>query len=400
MPRLSADLGKVAQSPISAVFSLAGRLKEEGRDIIDLSIGEPDFPTPDHICEAGIQAIRDGHTKYTGVDGTSALKRAIQQKLACENGLSFDLDQIVVGSGVKPILYRAFAAMLDPGDEVVIGAPYWTSYPAMVKLGGGRPVIVETRAEEGFKIRPEDLDRAIGARTKAVALNSPGNPTGAVYDAAELRGLADVLLDYPHVWVLSDDIYEHLTYDGVRFATICAVEPKLMERAITFNGLSKGFAMTGWRVGYAAGARDLMAGIRTILSQSTGNPCSISQVAAIAALTGPTDYIEGWRQAFQARRDFLVSGLNQIEGLACAPPEGAFFVYVGCGGLLGRRAPDGQGIGSSADLARWFLERAGVACVPGSAFGLDPFLRLSFAAPADSIEKACGRLRGAVRELA
>jgi len=398
-----ADLSKILDgfrpSPISEIFSLATRLKEQGRDIVDLSIGEPDFETPEHVAEVGVQAIRAGATKYTSTDGTTALKRAVQVKLARDNGLHYDIDQIVIGCGVKPLLYHAMQAVLDPGDEVIVPTPCWPSYEGKAALIGARPVFVATAEQRGFKLDPEDLDQDITPRSKLVLLNSPGNPTGAAYSADDLAALGEVLLRHPRVWVFSDDIYEHILFDGFPFATLAQVEPRLADRALTFNGVSKGYAMTGWRIGYVAGPRPAIGAMRTILSQNAGNPPTMCQEAAVAALEGPQDFLAERAASFQARRDLTAGLMNAIPGLRCALPEGAFYLYVHCGAYIGAATPDGGRIDSSGDLVRYFLNEAGVAVVPGSAFRCDPYFRVSYASPRDQLEEAGRRLAAACGRL-
>ena len=399
MPIVAARLGRIKPSPTIAVSALARELKAKGRDIIALGAGEPDFDTPDHVKEAAIAAIRAGQTKYTNVDGTPELKAAIARKFQRENSLAYRPEEIIVGTGGKQVLYNALMATLDPGDEVVIPAPYWVSYPDMTLLAGGEPVIVGCPEQTGFRLRPEDLDAAIGPRTKWVILNSPNNPTGAAYDADELRALAEVVRRHPHVWVMTDDMYEHLVYDGFRFATVAEVAPDLAERTLTVNGVSKAYAMTGWRIGYAGGPAPLVKAMATIQSQSTTNPSSIGQVAAQAALDGPHDFILERNAVFKERRDLVVDGLNRAEGLRCHRPEGAFYVYPSCAGVIGRRTPDGLPIETSEDFARFLLESEGVAVVHGSAFGMDPFFRISYATATGLLEEACRRIQRACAAL-
>jgi aspartate aminotransferase len=398
--QLSSRLWGISASPTIAITRLANELRRQGRDIIGLSQGEPDFDTPTHVKEAAKAAIDAGETKYTDVDGTPALKRAIVDKFARENGLAYDVSQISVGTGGKQVIYNAFQATLDEGDEVIIPAPYWVSYPDMVLMAGGAPVIVACGEADGFKLSAEALRAAITPHTKWLVLNSPGNPTGAGYSAAELRALADVLLAHPHVLVLTDDMYEHIRYDGWEFSTIAAVEPRLFDRVLTCNGVSKAYAMTGWRIGYAGGPAALIKAMATIQSQSTTNPSSVSQAAAIAALTGPLDFLAERNAVFAARRDLCLAALNAIDGLSCLKPDGAFYLYPSCEGLIGRRRPDGGIIGSDADLATFLLEEAGVAVVPGSAFGLAPYFRISFATATERLQAACDRIAEACDRLA
>lgn len=394
MSFLSQTLSRVKPSPTIAMTNLARELAAEGRDIISLSAGEPDFDTPAHIREAGKAAIDAGHTRYTAVDGIPELKRAVADKFRRENGLDYAPGQITVGTGGKQILYNALMATLNPGDEVIIPAPYWVSYPDMVALGGGTPVIVTGSLENGYRITPEQLEAAITPKTKWVILNSPSNPTGAGYGESHMRALTDVLLRHPHVWVLADDIYEHLVYDSFRFVTPAQVEPRLIDRTLTMNGVSKAYAMTGWRIGYGAGPVELIKAMANVQGQSTSNPCSISQYAALAALTGPQDYIAESRAAFQRRRDLVVSGLNQCEGIDCPTPEGAFYVYPSIARLIGRRTPQGTVIADDRTFAMELLNATGVAVVFGEAFGLSPHFRISYAASDAQLADAIARIRG------
>ena len=394
MSFLSQTLSRVKPSPTIAMTNLARELAAEGRDIISLSAGEPDFDTPAHIREAGKAAIDAGHTRYTAVDGIPELKRAVADKFRRENGLDYAPGQITVGTGGKQILYNALMATLNPGDEVIIPAPYWVSYPDMVALGGGTPVIVTGSLENGYRITPEQLDAAITPKTKWVILNSPSNPTGAGYGESHMRALTDVLLRHPHVWVLADDIYEHLVYDNFRFVAPAQVEPRLIDRTLTMNGVSKAYAMTGWRIGYGAGPVELIKAMANVQGQSTSNPCSISQYAALAALTGPQDYIAESRAAFQRRRDLVVSGLNQCEGIDCPTPEGAFYVYPSIARLIGRRTPQGTVIADDRTFAMELLNATGVAVVFGEAFGLSPHFRISYAASDAQLADAIARIRG------
>ncbi|MBB1490241.1 MULTISPECIES: pyridoxal phosphate-dependent aminotransferase [unclassified Paracoccus (in: a-proteobacteria)] len=394
MSFLSQTLSRVKPSPTIAMTNLARELAAEGRDIVSLSAGEPDFDTPAHIREAGKAAIDAGHTRYTAVDGIPELKRAVADKFRRENGLDYSPQQVSVGTGGKQILYNALMATLNPGDEVIIPAPYWVSYPDMVALGGGTPVIVTGSIQNGYRITPDQLEAAITPKTKWVILNSPSNPTGAGYGEAEMRALTDVLLRHPHVWVLADDIYEHLVYDGFRFVTPAQVEPKLMDRTLTMNGVSKAYAMTGWRIGYGAGPVELIRAMANVQGQSTSNPSSISQYAALAALTGPQDYIAESRAVFQRRRDLVVSGLNQCEGIDCPTPQGAFYVYPSIARLIGRRTPEGAVIADDRTFAMELLNATGVAVVFGEAFGLSPHFRISYAASDAQLADAIARIRG------
>lgn len=398
MPSLSTTLERFQPSAIAEIFSLAVRLKEEGQDIVNLSSGEPDFDTEDNAKQAAASAIAAGETKYTNIDGTTALKQAVQAKFRRDNGLDYGLEQILVDAGAKPLLAHAMQAVLDPGDEVIIPTPCWTSYIGMVRLFGGEPKPVSCPEEAGFKLQPADLERAISGRSKLILLNSPCNPTGAAYSEAELKALTDVLLRHEQLWIFADDIYEHIVYDGFRFVTPAQVEPRLFDRTLTINGVSKAYAMTGWRIGFAGGPTQLIEAVRKVLTQSTANPCSISQAAA-EALTGPQDFLAERAEAFRRRRDLVVGAVNQMPGLRCSPPEGAFYLYPNCAGLLGKRTEDGTTIGSSHDFAKHLLERWGVAVVPGSAFQCDPYFRLSYAASTAELEEACRRIGRACGEL-
>jgi aspartate aminotransferase len=389
----SANLRRVKPAATSAAATKARALRAAGRDIISLDAGEPDLDTPDNIKEAAIRAIREGKTKYTDVDGIPELKEAICAKFKRENGLTYTPTQINVSPGGKPVIFNALMATLNPGDEVVIPAPYWVSYPDMVLLAGGEPRFVETTAERGFKVQPADLDAAITPRTRWLILNSPSNPTGAAYTGAELKGLAEVLLRHPQVWILTDDMYEHLVYGDFAFRTIAQVEPALYERTLTMNGVSKAYAMTGWRIGYAGGPAPLIGAMRKVMSQSTSNPASISQWAAVEALNGPQDFIRPNARLFEGRRDLVVSMLNQAQGLACPTPEGAFYVFPSCRGLIGKIAPSGRTISSDCDFADALLETEGVSVVFGEAFGLSPFFRISYATSNTLLEDACTRIQ-------
>ncbi|HJV43287.1 pyridoxal phosphate-dependent aminotransferase [Caulobacter sp.] len=389
----SAALRRIAPSATIAISAKARALKAAGRDVIALSAGEPDFDTPDNIKNAAIEAIKAGKTKYTDPDGMPELKAAICAKFKRENGLEYKPSQVHVAPGGKPVIYNALVATLNPGDEVIIPAPYWVSYPDMVLLAGGTPVSVETTAESGFKITPKALEAAITPKTKWLIINSPSNPSGGAYTRAELQAIADVLLKHPQVWVLTDDMYEHLVFDDFEFTTIAQVEPKLYDRTLTMNGVSKGYSMTGWRIGYAAGPEALIKAMGKMISQTTSNPCSISQWAAVEALNGPQDFIKPNAKLFQERRDLVVSMLNQATGLHCPTPEGAFYVYPSCAGLIGKTAPSGKVISSDEDFATELLESEGVAVVHGAAFGLSPFFRISYATGTDVLEDACSRIQ-------
>ena len=399
MTFLADRLARVKPSPTMAITALATELKAAGRNVIALSQGEPDFDTPPNIREAGIAAIQRGETRYTVFDGRIELKRAICSKFERENGLKYEPSQITVSSGGKQVLYNAFCATLSPGDEVVVPAPYWVSYPEMVLLCDGEPVPVACPQNNNFKLRPEDLDAAITPKTKWLILNSPSNPSGAAYTERDLRELADVLLKHEHVWIMTDDMYEHLVYDAFEFTTPAQVEPELYSRTLTINGVSKAYCMTGWRIGYAGGPRELIRAMGAIQSNSTANPCSISQAAAIEALSGPQDFIPKHNRLFKERRDLVVDFLNRVPGLYCHRPEGAFYVYPSCAGVLGKRTPDGATIESDEDFARYLLEAEGVAVVHGTAFGLAPHFRISYATSNEELREACTRIERACRAL-
>ena len=386
-------LARIKPSATIAVTNKARELKAAGRDVIGLGAGEPDFDTPDNIKEAAIKAIREGKTKYTAVDGIPELKAAIVAKFKRENGIAYKPDQITVGTGGKQVLYNALMATLNPGDEVIIPAPYWVSYPEMVALGGGTPVEVPTTLASGFKVTPEALEKAITPRTKWVIFNHPSNPSGAAYTRAEMRALCDVLMRHPHVWVMTDDMYEHLIYDGFDFSTFAEVEPALIERTLTVNGVSKAYAMTGWRIGYGGGPKPLIQAMATIQSQSTSNPSSISQYAALEALNGTQDFIPKNAEIFRQRRDLVVSMLNQAKGISCPRPEGAFYVFPSCAGTMGKTTSGGRKLGNDEDFVTALLEEEGVAVVQGSAFGLGPHFRISYATSTEALEDACSRIQ-------
>ncbi|WP_210357540.1 pyridoxal phosphate-dependent aminotransferase [Sphingomonas beigongshangi] len=395
----SAALGRISPSPTLAITSRVLELKRAGVDVIGLGAGEPDFDTPDFVKEAAIQAIRDGKTKYTNVDGTIELKQAIVAKFARDNHLTYTPDQVTVNVGGKHTLFNAIVATVDAGDEVVVPAPYWVSYPDVVQFAGGTPVIAIAGPETNYKLTPEALDAAITERTKWVILNSPSNPTGAAYTVDELKALGEVLARHPHVWIFADDMYEHIVYDGFRFATIAEVCPDLYDRTLTVNGCSKAYAMTGWRIGFAAGAVWLIKAIAKLQSQSTSNPCSIAQAAAVAALTGPQDFLKERAQAFQARRDLVVGMLNAIDGMTCPTPEGAFYVYPSFAPLIGKTTPGGRLIASDEDFVGYLLDDAKVAAVQGAAFGLSPAMRISYATSDDLLREACTRIQAACAAL-
>lgn len=399
MSVLAQRLDRIKPSATIAVTTKARELKAAGRDVIGLGAGEPDFDTPDNVKAAAVAAIQGGDTKYTAVDGTPALKQAIQAKFKRDNGLDYALDEITVGTGGKQVLYNALMATLNPGDEVVIPAPYWVSYPEMVSLAEGEPVSVACSANTGFKLLPEALEQAITPKTKWLILNSPSNPTGSAYTAAELEALADVLRAHPQVWVMTDDMYEHLVYDDFKFATIAEVAPDLKDRTLTVNGVSKAYCMTGWRIGFAGGPKGLIKAMATIQSQSTSNPSSVSQAAAVEALNGTQDFIAAHNEVFKARRDLVVSALNKCKGLHCPTPEGAFYVFPSCAGTIGRKTPEGKVIETDEDFVTYLLESEGVAVVQGSAFGLAPHFRISYATSTESLEKACARIQRACEAL-
>jgi aspartate aminotransferase len=393
MGLVARTLERVKPSPTIAITTKARELKAAGFDVIGLAAGEPDFDTPDNIKQAAVEAIRRGETKYTAVDGIPELKRAVAEKFKHENGLTYKPSEITVGAGGKQVLYNALLATLNPGDEVIVPSPYWVSYPDIVLLAGAEPVVVETRLEDGFKLRPEALARAITAKTKWFIFNSPSNPTGAAYTEDEVKALTDVLVKHEHVWVLSDDIYEHLVYDGFKFTTPAAIEPRLKGRTLTLNGVSKAYSMTGWRIGYGGGPESLIKAIATLQSQSTTNACSISQWAAVEALDGPQDFLRDWVSSFQERRDLVVATLDQANGLSCPKPEGAFYVYPSCAGTIGKTTKGGKKISDDEAFATALLEEEGVAVVHGAAFGLSPFFRISYATGINALEEACRRIQ-------
>ncbi len=399
MSILATRLKRIKPSATLAVTAKAKELKDAGRDVISLGAGEPDFNTPDFICNAAKQAMDEGQTKYTNVDGTPQLKDAIIGKFKRDNKLTYTRDQVIVGTGGKQVLYNALMATLNPGDEVIIPAPYWVSYPDMVLLAEGEPVIVDCPASTGFKMTAAQLEAAITPKTKWVILNSPSNPTGAGYSHADMKALTDVLLKHPHVYVMTDDMYEHLVYDDFKFCTPAEVEPKLFDRTLTVNGVSKSYSMTGWRIGYAGGPKDIIKAMGVIQGQSTSNPSSISQAAATAALNGDQAFMTPWVQAFKSRRDLVVSMLNQSKGLKCPTPEGAFYVYPSCEGVLGRKTPQGKVIANDEDFVSYLLETEGVACVHGAAFGLSPHFRISYATSESVLEEACRRIQKACAAL-
>ena len=399
MSLVAQRLSRIKPSPTNVLTGKVAELKAAGRDIIGLGAGEPDFDTPDNIKEAAKRAIDAGETKYTPIPGTLALRQAICDKLKRDNSLDYAPEQVIVSCGGKQVIYNAFMATLDPGDEVIIPAPYWVSYPDMVLLAEGTPVFVEGVEANGFKITPQDLDAAITPKTKWVLLNSPSNPTGAAYSRAELQGLCDVLMRHPHVWVMTDDMYEHVIYDGFEFTTPAEIEPGLYDRTLTLNGVSKAYAMTGWRLGYGAGPVELIKAMVVIQSQSSTHTSSISQAASVEALNGPQDFIGPHNDLFRDRRDLVVSMLNQATGIKCLTPEGAFYVYPSCAGTLGKTSPDGSKIETDSDFCTYLLESEGVAVVPGVAFGLSPYFRISYATSTEGLTDACERIQRACAAL-
>ncbi len=399
MAKLAHILDNFQSSAINEIFTLANQLKAKGQDILDLSIGEPDFLTPDHVKQAAISAIHENLTKYTNVQGNLELRQAISAKFKRDSELDYSPQQIVVDSGVKPLLMHAMQAMLSNGDEVIIPTPCWTSYTGMVTLCNAISTFVACPEDKGFKLQPQDLEAAITDNTRLILINSPCNPTGAAYSPAEMKVITDVLLRYPNIWILADDIYEHITYDGFKFSTPAQVEPLLRDRTLTLNGVSKAYSMTGWRIGYAAGPQKLIDGIIKILSQSTGSPCSISQAAAIAALGGPHEFLSERVEIFRQRRNFLCARLNEIAGLSCHNPEGAFYLYPSCAGLIGKTTPDGVEIRQSKDFVKYLLTSQGVAVVPGSAFEYDPNFRLSYATSMETLKMAAQRIETACNTL-
>ena len=393
MAFLADALSRVKPSATIAVAQKARELTAKGRDVISLGAGEPDFDTPDNIKNAAIEAIRRGETKYPPVSGIMPLREAVAAKFKRENNLTYKPEQTIVGTGGKQILFNAFMATLNPGDEVIIPSPYWVSYPEMVAICGGKAVFADTTIDNGFKLTAEALEKAITPRTKWLVMNSPSNPSGAAYTADELKALAEVLLRHPHVWTLTDDMYEHLTYGDFVFHTLAEVEPALYERTLTMNGVSKAYAMTGWRIGYAAGPIQLIKAMDTIQGQQTSGTCTIAQWAAVEALNGPQDFVARNKVIFQARRDLVVSMLNQARGITCPTPEGAFYVYPSCAGLIGRKTPSGKVIATDEDFVTELLEAEGVAVVHGSAFGLGPNFRISYATSEALLEEACVRIQ-------
>jgi len=396
---LASRLNRIQPSPTIAMSIKARELKAEGKDIIELAAGEPDFPTPSHIIKAAEDAMSRGETKYTDPDGTPALKQAVCDKFKRDNNLEYITSQVTIGTGGKQVLYNALMATLNEGDEVIIPAPYWVSYPDMVLLAEGTPKIVECPLDKNFILQPEDLERAITPKTKWIILNSPSNPTGSGYTWDDMKKITDVLIRHPNIWVMTDDMYEHLVYDDFKFCTPAEVEPELYSRTLTVNGMSKAFCMTGWRIGYAAGPENLITAIRKIQSQSTSNPSSISQAASVAALNGPMDFLAKNNEVFKQRRDLVCSMLNQASGITCPTPDGAFYVYPSCAGLIGKKTPEGKVLKSDEDVVTYFLETEGIAAVHGAAFGLSPHFRISYATSTEALEDACQRIQRACTAL-
>ena len=396
---IASRMARIKQSPSNAANQRATELKAQGRDIVSLAIGEPDFLTPDNVKQSVVEAMARNKTRYTTVDGTLELKEAICAKFKRENGLDYAPEQITVGTGGKQVIFNALMATLDPGDEVIVPAPHWVSYTDMTLLAEGKPVIVPCPESAGFKLQPDDLERAITPKTKWFTLNSPCNPSGATYSHDELRQLTDVLLRHPHVWVMTDDMYEHLLYDGHRFATPAKVEPRLYDRTLTINGVSKAYAMTGWRIGYAGGAVELIRAMRKMQSQSTSNPSSISQAAAVEALNGPQDFIAERAAIFKQRRDVAVDMLNAAPGLRCHKPEGAFYVFPNCAGVIGKKTPEGTEIRNDQDFTIYLLESVGVAVVQGDAYGMSPYFRVSYATSMEQLKEGMTRIQRACAAL-
>ncbi|MCW9033286.1 MAG: pyridoxal phosphate-dependent aminotransferase [Rhodospirillales bacterium] len=399
MAIIASRLSRIKASPTVAVTMKAAELRAAGRDVIGLGAGEPDFDTPEHIKEAANQAIKAGKTKYTAISGTIELREAICAKLKRDNDLTYTPDQISVGCGGKQTIYNAFMATLDPDDEVIIPAPYWVSYPDIVLLAEGTPVFVDCPSTNNFKLKPEDLEKAITPKTKWLVLNSPSNPTGSAYTRDEMKALTDVLVRHEHVWVMPDDMYEFIVYDDFEFVTPAQVEPRLMDRTLTLNGVSKAYAMTGWRVGYAAGPAEVIKAMNKVQSQSTTHTSSVSQAAAVEALNGPHDFIKENNKTFKTRRDLVVKMLNEAEGIECATPEGAFYVYPSCAGVIGKITPEGKTLETDGDFVTYLLESQGVAAVQGEAFGLSPYFRVSYATSNETLTEACTRIQKACAAL-
>ena len=389
----------IKPSPTMAVSKLAAEMKAAGKDVIGLGAGEPDFDTPDHIKNAAITAIKNGETKYTAVDGTPALKKAIVNKFYKDNNIEYKIDEIIVSVGGKQVLFNALMSSINPGDEVIIPAPYWVSYPDMVALAGGIPIIVEGKESNNFKVIPDDIKNKISDKTKWIIINSPSNPTGSSYTKNELKDLGNLLLNYENIFIMSDDIYEKIIYDDFKFYSLAEVVPALKDRILTVNGVSKAYAMTGWRIGYAGGPKELISSMAKLQSQSTSNPSSISQAAALAALEGPEEFLSERNDKFRIRRDMVVDMLNNCNGLSCLKPSGAFYVYPSCSGVIGKSSSNGKVIENSIDFSSYLLESEGVAVVPGSAFGADPFFRISYATSDSILEEACKRIKKACEQL-
>ena len=389
----------IKPSPTMAVTKMAAEMKAAGQDIIGLGAGEPDFDTPDHIKNAAIEAIKNGETKYTAVDGTPALKKAIAKKFYKDNSIKYNIDEIIVSVGGKQVLYNALMSSINPGDEVIIPSPFWVSYPDMVSLAGGVPIIVEGKEKNNFKIQPEDIRDKISTKTKWIIINSPSNPTGSSYSSEELRDIGNLLLEHENIFVMSDDIYEKIIYDDFKFFSLAEVVPELKDRILTVNGVSKAYAMTGWRIGYAGGPKHLITAMSKLQSQSTSNPSSISQAAALAALEGPEEFLLERNEKFKTSRDMVVNMLNECNGLSCIKPSGAFYVYPSCSGIIGKSSKEGKLIENSIDFSAYLLESVGVAVVPGSAFGADPFFRISYATSDSILEEACNRIKKACEQL-
>jgi len=396
---ISERMSLIKPSPTMAVTKLAAEMKAAGKDVIGLGAGEPDFDTPDHIKNAAIKAIKNGETKYTAVDGTPALKKAIVKKFSKDNNIEYNMDEVIVSVGGKQVLYNALMSSINPGDEVIIPAPYWVSYPDMVALAGGIPIIVEGKESNNFKVLPDDIKNKISDKTKWIIINSPSNPTGSSYTKNELEDLGNLLLNYANIFIMSDDIYEKIIYDDFKFYSLAEVVPRLKDRILTVNGVSKAYAMTGWRIGYAGGPKDLISSMSKLQSQSTSNPSSISQAAALAALEGPEEFLTERNDKFRIRRDIVVEMLNNCKGLSCLKPSGAFYVYPSCSGIIGKSTSNGKVIENSIDFSSYLLESEGVAVVPGSAFGADPFFRISYATSDSILEEACKRIQRSCEQL-
>ena len=396
---LAQRMSLIKPSPTMAVTKLAAEMRAEGKNVIGLGAGEPDFDTPEHIKTAAIKAINNGQTKYTAVDGTPDLKKAVIKKLKRDNNLDYNIDEIIISVGGKQVLFNALLSSINLGDEVIIMAPFWVSYPDMVALAGGVPVIVEGKENNNFKVLPEDIEKKITNKTKWIIINSPSNPTGSTYSKTELENIGNLLLKYKKVHIMSDDIYEKIIYDENKFFTLAEIKPELKNRILTVNGVSKAYAMTGWRIGYAAGPKELISSIAKLQSQSTSNPSSVSQAAALAALEGTEEFLINRNNEFKKRRDLVVKKLNNCNGIKCQVPTGAFYVYPSCEGVIGKKSKDGKMINNSVDFSSYLLESEGVAVVPGSAFGLDPFFRISYATSDNILEDACNRIKSACNNL-